>query len=614
MFTATVIASATISPTEQVTSEKLNLLGAPTVTIEGTADAVDISDGAVDALQLADGAVTNAKVDDAAAIALSKLAAVTSLNVLAGSSTAVAAAHELLGDVEINRAASITLTNLATGTLAVGDRLQIGSPSIFTGTVVKLGGQVSVGGSLYKNLTHINADSAYRGTTSFNAPFTAKTVYRQPSSLVVRVANATRSFSIGSVLTGQTSAAFATVLTCSAGVFVSGSNYDYTLTLSNVSGFFEASEVLAVDGGAAAFSTSVSPSSGKVSIGDTYAPTATTSDYTAATTVLASDYVEVNPTPYVSATQIKTVAGDTSGKVLTSTGAFTPPTWQSPTYVSPLVRGGAAPVLPENWVGGSTTAYVGTVHASAWELQGWQLSGSDYFIYLYNANFNTGTLSANKGEIAVDDVLTFVPRATPVSNPFDTEQSVATEATGVASSYAAYKVLSVTARASGTIGSLGNVREVKLVRVADNTPVTWSTGDATTTTTPKATACRKAFSCNGGIVFKSAEVSYSGTVLTNPPTSGGAYAGGASFMCIFTTPAAATNYSVNIAAGGRYDVGVTLGDATYAYSPGSAYVTYKTLRRCHWNFCCAQCITYWSTLNSAYNYEPRDMSVLIYEA
>ena len=612
MITTTVVSSATISPTEQVTSEKLNLLGAPTVTVAGTADASQITDGAITAAKLADDAVTNVKVAAAAAIVLSKLEAVTSLSVVAGSSTAVAAPHELLGDVEMNRAASITLTNLATGALAVGDRLQIGSPSIFTGTVVKLGGQVSVGGSLYKNLTHINADLAFRGTTQFNAPFTSKTVYRQPASLVVRVANPTRSFSIGSVLTGQTSAAYATVLTCSAGVFVSGSNYDYTLTLSSVSGFFALSEVLTVDGAAAAFSTSVAPTSGKVNIGDTFMVTGNTCDYTAATTVLASDYVESNPTPYVNATQIKTATADTSGKVLTSTGAFTAPTWQSPVVSSPLVRGGAKPAIPANFIGGNSSSYVGLIHASAWDMQGWQLSGSDYFVYLYNANFNTATINtsngavASTGDIAVNDIITFFPKTTaPGVQPFDTEQSVATEATGVASAYAAYKVASVTVRA--TVGSMTNVREVTLVRASDDIPVTWNTttyAGIIGSTTVKALCGRQAFSLNGGRLFKCGEVADTGLLRTDPPTTGGTYTGGGSYVLLFNTESVANTYSAHINASGEYIVTSTLGGTTAtAYYGGWVTIPYRTTRRLHFNY----------IPRSTYSYEPREVSILIYE-
>lgn len=618
MITTTVVSSATISPTEQVTSEKLNLLGAPTVTVAGTADASQITDGAINAAKLADDAVTNVKVDAAAAISLSKLEAVTSLNVVAGSSTAVAAPHELLGDVEINRAASITLTNLATGALAVGDRLQIGSPPIFTGTVVKLGGQVSVGGSLFKNFVHINADFASRGTTQFNAPFTAKDVYRQPTSLVVRVANPTRSFSIGSVLTGQTSAAYATVLTCSAGVLVSGSNYDYTLTLSNVFGFFAASEVLTVDGASAAFLTSVAPTSGKVAIGVTYAPTVSTSDYTAETNVLASDYVESNPTPYVNATQIKTSTADTSGKVLTSTGAFTAPTWQPPTISSPLVRGGARPAIPPNFIAGNAGNYVGLLHASAWDVQGWQLSGSDYFVYLYNANFNSTTLgnystvggagTPSTGDIAVNDIITFFPKTTaPGVQPFDTVQTVGIEATGVASAYAAYKVSAVTAQV--TVGSMSNVRQVKLVRASDDVPVTWNTSDYPGnigSTAAKALCGRQAFELNGGRMFKCGECASTGLLRVDPPTSGQSSVGGGSFVVLFNTEAAADTYCSQVTASGQYAVHVTLGGASTSsgtYYGGWVTIPYRTTRRLHFNY----------MDRSGYTYEPREVSVLVYE-
>lgn len=599
MFTAAVTASATISASEQVSVEKLNLLGAPSVAITGTADAVDISDAAVTTAKLDDEAVTDAKVSASASIALSKLAAVTSTNVVAGDSSNAAAAHELLGDVELNRAVSLTVSGITPGALFVGDILQAGS--IVSSVIVKLGAE---SGSPLKQTAHLLVTSG--DTTGLLG--VAHTVYTQPSTMVVRHSSATRVFTLGSTLAG--SSASARVLTCSAGVLDTGS-YNYTVTLDNVTGCFTGGESLTIDGVASALT--VQAASGRAAVGATLVNAGVT-EFSLNTTVLAVSTPADNPAAFVTAGRVRTESGDIAGKVLTSTGAYTEPTWQTPTISSPLVRGGAAPFVPENWVGGSATAYVGTVHASAWELHGWQYDGANYKVYLYNANFNTTTLSGNKGELAVDDVIVFFPKTSaPGVQPFDTEQAIATEETGVASSYAAYRVASVVAVAS-TVGSLVNVREVQLVRNADSTPVTWNTTTYTNSTgsaTSKALCGRKAFAATGGIIFKCGNVNYSGAMTIDPPTTGGAATGGGAYVLLFTTPAALSNYAVNITAGGAYVVATTLGDVAGAQSFIGGYVipTYRTTRRVHFNYQTNQA----AQSGGAYRNEPRDMSVIIYE-
>ena len=606
MFTTTVTASATISPTEQVTSEKLNLLGAPTVTIAGTADAVDISDGAVDTLQLADGAVTNAKVDDAAAISLSKLEAVASLNVLAGSSTAAAAAHELLGDALVSRTVSLVVSGITTGALDVGDELQVGSITL-RGKIVKLGAE---SGSPLQQTAHIDVNSGSTsglGGTSINC-------YLQPTTMVVKHSSSTRPFSLGSTIAGAT--ASARILTCSAGVLGVAvpdvGAYLYTVTLDSVQGLFVSGEALTIDGDASALS--VQAVSGRTMVGSTLIVSSATV-FSTDTSVLATAIEAETPDPFVKASNIRTETADTSGKVLTSTGAFTAPTWQSPIVTSPLMRGGASPVLPANWIGGSTTDYAGTVNASAWELQGWVLDTGVYYAYLWNGNF-AGAISANDGEILSGDVFTIFRHTTHVANPFETEQSVATEATGVASAYAAYRVDGAPTYVA-SVGSLTNVRKVKLVRHADSTPVTWNstTYDTTAgngTNTCKAIAGRLAFTCNGGYVFKCGSVTRDGTPIDSPScAAGGSYTNGAHYVGIFTTAAASASYSVNVTASGIYQTDTTFGanGGVNQYVGGGVIVRNKTTR--YFNFSYDN--SYVHSTSASYRWEPREMSVIVYE-
>jgi hypothetical protein len=71
-----------------------------------------------------DSTVTNAKVDAAAAIAFSKLAALTSANILVGNGSNVATAVSVTGDVTISNAGATTIANNAV-TAAKVDTTQV---------------------------------------------------------------------------------------------------------------------------------------------------------------------------------------------------------------------------------------------------------------------------------------------------------------------------------------------------------------------------------------------------------------------------------------------------------------------------------------------------------
>ena len=96
---ATVTRGFTFSDTTPITPSNLNSLGAPTVDIAG----------AVGSLSLSDGSVTNTKVNASAAIDYSKLAALTSGNLLVGSGANVATSVAMSGDGTLSSAGALTI-------------------------------------------------------------------------------------------------------------------------------------------------------------------------------------------------------------------------------------------------------------------------------------------------------------------------------------------------------------------------------------------------------------------------------------------------------------------------------------------------------------------------
>lgn len=594
---ASVTAGATISENEQIVAEKLNALGLPTVTLTGTIDPVDISDNAVTTDKIADGQVTDAKVKSDAAIAHSKLASLASLTVMAGSSTAVAAGHDIVGDVSVSRSTSLTFQfadAAARDATVVGDYVDIGVS--FSGRIVKIGAD-HAGSPPYRRTVHVLPT----GTPPASLPTSSVDIYRQPSTIVVQNTSATRPFNVGALIAGQTSGASAIVSACSSGVF-STPNYQYTLTLANIVGCFQSGEIIYADGSATTPSTSVAV--GRSDIGGTYCPNSVC-EYEPTTNTLALVSEVEDQEKYVDRTKFKTGSSDTAGKVLTSSGPFQSPTWETPLVNTPLARGGAMPFVPETWVGGSATAYAGTVNASAWEVQGWAIISGVGYVYLFNANFSTASLSGNKGEISVNDVLTFFPNAAATVQPFDTLQSIAAEEVGTASAYARYRVASVSVASPG---SLTNVRAVTLQRVDDNTPVIWDDATyapTTGTATAKGFAGRLAFSGDGASVFKCGVATSTGTIGANPPTAvGGTYVNGGAYVLLFHTPAAASTYAAHITASGQYDIDVAYGGATAAqYYGGWVTVRYRGTRRIMFDY----------MDKSGYTNEPRELSFTVYE-
>jgi len=96
------------------------------------------SDASVTTAKLADGAVTNAKVDAAAAIAFSKLAALTSGNILVGNASNVPASVALSGDATISNTGVLSIAANAVVTADIANSA-VTSAKVDTTQVAVLG-------------------------------------------------------------------------------------------------------------------------------------------------------------------------------------------------------------------------------------------------------------------------------------------------------------------------------------------------------------------------------------------------------------------------------------------------------------------------------------------
>ena len=109
--TATTTRGFTFTDTTPLTPSNLNSLGTPVVDITG----------AVGTLSLDDGSVTNAKVSSTAAIDFSKLATLSSGNVLVGNGSGAAASVAMSGDATISSTGALTLASSAVTTAKLAD-------------------------------------------------------------------------------------------------------------------------------------------------------------------------------------------------------------------------------------------------------------------------------------------------------------------------------------------------------------------------------------------------------------------------------------------------------------------------------------------------------------
>ena len=228
MISANLKSGATFTSDEKVTVQKLNALGVPTVTIEGTVETAQIASGAVTTAKMDASAVTDGVVSDTAAIQLSKLESVSDGLFVAGNSAGVVSKHELLGDVSFSRARKIGFdgdTGLEVGQII---RIQLGSGTVHTGEVVKID---SGSGELYyrpiSSTDHAVEDNA--------------DIHYQSSTLTYTKDSANPAFAVGSTVNGSGGG---------SGIVTAKSNT--TLSLRSISGFFfDGRRTGGMDGGSA---------------------------------------------------------------------------------------------------------------------------------------------------------------------------------------------------------------------------------------------------------------------------------------------------------------------------------------------------------------------------
>lgn len=303
MISANLKSGATFTSDEKVTVQKLNALGVPTVTIEGTVETEQIASGSVTTAKMDASAVTDGVVADAAAIQLSKLESVSDGLFVAGNSAGVVASHELLGDVSFTRARKIGFDG-DTG-LQVGQtiRIQLVGGTIHTGEVVKID---SGAGELY-----------YRpiSSTDHNVDDNSD-IHYQGSTLTYTKDSANPSFAVGSTVNGA-----------GGGSGIITAKTDSTLSLRSISGFFFDGEELRVD---SVLIGTVDTDGGITQIASVNGAGSELTD------ILVSAVEEASTTgTVVQVSEIK--AEGTSGQVLTSNGTEVAPTFQNVNATIPAI-------------------------------------------------------------------------------------------------------------------------------------------------------------------------------------------------------------------------------------------------------------------------------------
>ena len=238
MINAIIKSGATLTEGDVLTTQKLNALGVPTVTITGTILEEDIASGAVtnDKLKVDsggdsnDGAIKNNVIASAAAIQLAKMEPLASAALIAGNSLGVAAAHTIGGDLALSRCVRIVVSS---STLSVDDEIRFETS----------GGMISgVVASIVAN--GANNDVFYRETANSG---TLKTVVSDvavmPAALTVTVTHngsnapsvAGEIISVGDKLsTAEGSAIVSKVYDYGAGYNNDGSLWDYDLVVDVV--------------------------------------------------------------------------------------------------------------------------------------------------------------------------------------------------------------------------------------------------------------------------------------------------------------------------------------------------------------------------------------------
>lgn len=303
MISANLKSGATFTSDEKVTVQKLNALGVPTVTIEGTVETAQIASGAVTTAKMDASAVTDGVVSDTAAIQLSKLESVSDGLFVAGNSAGVVSKHELLGDVSFSRARKIGFdgdTGLEVGQII---RIQLGSGTVHTGEVVKID---SGSGELYyrpiSSTDHAVEDNA--------------DIHYQSSTLTYTKDSANPAFAVGSTVNGSGGG---------SGIVTAKSNT--TLSLRSISGFFFDGEELRVD----------SVLIGTVDTGGGMTQVASVNGAGSELTDILVSSIE-EPSTSGTVVQVSEIKAEgTSGQVLTSNGAEAAPSFQDVNATVPAI-------------------------------------------------------------------------------------------------------------------------------------------------------------------------------------------------------------------------------------------------------------------------------------
>jgi hypothetical protein len=561
-LTATVLAGATIAESEQITAQKLNALGAPTVDITGTIDTADITDAAVTGGKIASDTIENANVKSTAAIAFSKMETTASTKVVAGNASNAAAPHEVLGDVTLSRA--FYLDVIVSGSVAVGDHVRFSvSGTPYVGKVVKT---EAVTGSTRVYLDMLTSNPPSVGTDT--------QVYKQATTVTFSNVGSTVPFGAGARITQGDYSADITA------VNITGSGpYTVSMTVENIVGAFDESGTLTIGG--VGYSTSISA---LTLVGATY-PAGAAGNYSSSSTVLVTSETNAKSN-YVDGSKIVTGTSDTAGRVLTSAGPDRLATWSA--IASPLCRGGMLST-PDNFWNDRTAINHG--HASAWAVVGW---GEPDYIYLYHPSFSAAWTGAIARDLEVGEELIFAELAspTPIATP------------GIP----LFTPVTIEEIAAASYGSV-NCRRVKVKVTSTDLSVAIG-ATSTPASSTKGWACRKAADLTGGKLFRSPQLREDGT--TNQSMIMGdatpIYTGMGGYVVILETAADDTTYTAIINASGLHDAKTAYGypassAANVPLYGADAVITYKTTQLVGFT------VVHGSTAGNTY--DPRKLDIYI---
>lgn len=328
MIYAVIKSGATLTEDENLTIQKLNALGVPTVEINGTVETADVAAEAITNAKLAleqggnEGAIKDNVIAGDAAIKLVKLEGLPSLQLVAGDSAGAAAAHTVGGDLTLSRCVKIEAQDPAIGSIDinVGDEIRFATDSgRVVGDVVSV---VANGG---------NKDVYYNETSKTGTLKTSvEDILVMPSSIVVihkhnSATPPTEQISIGDKLsTGDGSAIVSSVSTYPGSGVLNGGVYDYEVTvgLVAVSGHFlgdpnpdspNIDRTLAVGD-----SLHIKDTSGAVAKGRTVLDGGNNTEYDANTAVLAATVKDLDTeSNLVKTTRLVAESAASAGQVLT---------------------------------------------------------------------------------------------------------------------------------------------------------------------------------------------------------------------------------------------------------------------------------------------------------